>query len=239
MAKKRVPFAYKVVIAILAPLAYVLTKRQWRGRENFPGDGGFIVAANHISSMDFLPLVHMLAWWVRPPQVLAKESLFRVPVVGAAMRGMGMIPVYRGTAKAGWALKDAAKALEEGGLVLIYPEGTVTRDPDTWPMRGRPGAVRLALETGRPLVPVAQWGAQRMLPKGHKCPRVFPRTRVKMLVGKPLDLSDLRDSPNREAAVKQGTERLMVTLGQMVGELRGLQPPDQPYNQFTKRKDQP
>jgi 1-acyl-sn-glycerol-3-phosphate acyltransferase len=234
MSKKPVPLGYKIVIAILAPLAYVVTKRTWRGRENLPQGPGFIVAANHISSLDFLPLVQFLVWWARPPQALAKQSLFDAPVVGLAMRSMGMIPVLRGTASAGRALDGAKKALADGGLVLIYPEGTVTRDPAVWPMRGRPGAVRLALETGAPLVPVAQWGAQRLLPRGRKCPRLFPRTRVYVTAGPAIDLSDLAAWEDQAAAVRAGTERLMRTLTEMVGELRGETPPAEPYNQFAQ-----
>ncbi|MDR1635569.1 MAG: 1-acyl-sn-glycerol-3-phosphate acyltransferase [Bifidobacteriaceae bacterium] len=233
MSKPPVPFGYKVVIAILAPLAFLLTRRTWRGRENLPQDEGFIVAANHISSLDFLPLAHFLAWSARPPQALAKQSLFDMPVVGTAMRAMGMIPVRRGTASAARALDGAAKVLEEGGLVLIYPEGTVTRDPQLWPMRGRPGAVKLALETGAPLVPVAQWGAQRMLPRGRKCPRLCPRCKVSLVAGPALDLSDLAVWEDRGAAVRVGAERLMRALAEMVGELRGETPPPEPYNQFA------
>jgi 1-acyl-sn-glycerol-3-phosphate acyltransferase len=131
-------------------------------------------------------------------------------------------------------LDGARKALAEGAVVLIYPEGTVTRDPDTWPMRGRPGAVKLALETGAPLVPVAQWGAQRMLPRGSKCPRILPRTKVSVVAGPAIDLSDLAVWEDRQAAIKAGTSRLMDVLTEMVAELRGQEPPEQPYNQFAK-----
>jgi 1-acyl-sn-glycerol-3-phosphate acyltransferase len=237
MPKLPVPFAYKVVIAILAPLAYLLTTRTWRGRQNLRQEGGFIVAANHISSIDFIPLVHFLVWWARPPQALAKQSLFDTPIVGAAMRGMKMIPVQRGTVAAGRSLEGAEKAIAEGGLVLIYPEGTVTRDPQTWPMRGRPGAVRLALDTGAPLIPVAQWGAQRLMPRGQKFPRLCPRTRVQVTAGPALDLSDLAGWEDRNAAVRAGTERLMRVLSEMTGQLRGQTPPAEPYNQFAG-KDQ-
>ncbi|MDR1119176.1 MAG: 1-acyl-sn-glycerol-3-phosphate acyltransferase, partial [Bifidobacteriaceae bacterium] len=110
MRKPPVPFAYKVVIAILAPLSFLITRRTWRGRENLPQTGGYVAAANHISNLDFLAVVHMLSWWARPPQALAKESLFKIPVIGAAMRGMGMIPVRRGTASAASALEGGEAA---------------------------------------------------------------------------------------------------------------------------------
>ncbi|MDR1392696.1 MAG: 1-acyl-sn-glycerol-3-phosphate acyltransferase [Bifidobacteriaceae bacterium] len=235
MLKPPVPFAYKVVIAILAPISWAITKRVWRGRENLPGRGGFVAAANHISNLDFLPLVHLLVWWARPPQALAKESLFKIPLIGPAMRGMKMIPVRRGTASASTALDGGEQAIREGGLVLVYPEGTVTRDPETWPMRGRPGAVRLALDTGCPLIPVAQWGAQRILPYHSKRPHLWPRSRVELQVGPAIDLTDLTGLPDRAEAARLGTERLMATLTEMVAKLRGQTPPAEPYNQFAGR----
>ncbi|MDR2372765.1 MAG: 1-acyl-sn-glycerol-3-phosphate acyltransferase [Bifidobacteriaceae bacterium] len=235
MSKPPVPLGYKIVIAILAPLSFLMTRRTWRGSENFPAEGGFIAAANHISSFDFLAVVHFLVWLARPPQALAKQSLFDAPVVGAAMRSMKMIPVHRGTASAGRSLAGAEAAIAEGGLVLVYPEGTVTRDPAGWPMRGRPGAVRLALDTGAPLIPVAQWGAQRLLPRGRKFPRVFPRTRVEVQAGPAIDLSDLAAWPDRGAAARVGTERLMRVLTEMVAQLRGQTPPAEPHNQFASK----
>jgi 1-acyl-sn-glycerol-3-phosphate acyltransferase len=234
MSNPPVPFGYKIVIAILTPLSYLLTKRTWRGRENLPKGRAFIAAANHISSMDWLPAVHYLARCARPPQVLVKESLFKLPIVGAAMRSMGMIPVYRGTSRAGRALEGAEKVLAAGGLVMIYPEGTVTRDPQLWPMRGRPGAVKLALDTGVPLIPVAQWGAQHLLPRGHKFPRLFGRTRVQIEAGPAVDLAGLAQWEDRQEAVRVGTERLMRRITDLEAGLRGEQPPAKPYDQFAK-----
>ncbi|MDR2252585.1 MAG: 1-acyl-sn-glycerol-3-phosphate acyltransferase [Bifidobacteriaceae bacterium] len=230
-----VPFVYKLVIAVLLPFSHLLTKRTWRGREHLPAGGAFVAAANHISNLDFLCVAHLLVRWARPPKVLAKDSLFRAPVVGAAMRGMGMISVARRTAQAAGALTDARAAVDRGEVVLIYPEGTVTRDPDVWPMLGRPGAARLALETGAPLIPVAQWGAQRLLPYHSKRVRVCPRTKVQVAVGPPIDLSDLAAWDDRAAAARVGTERLMRTLTEMVGELRSETPPAEPYDQFARK----
>ncbi|MDR2453686.1 MAG: 1-acyl-sn-glycerol-3-phosphate acyltransferase [Bifidobacteriaceae bacterium] len=233
MRKPAVPFTYKVAVAILAPIATLLTRKTWRGREHLPQAGGYVVAANHLSNIDFLVVIKLLSWWARPPQVLAKESLFRVPVLGPAMRAMGMIPVRRGTAQAAAALDGGEAAIRAGRVVLVYPEGTVTRDPRQWPMRGRPGAVRLALATGCPLVPLAQWGAQRILPYHTKKLRLFPPTKVALQLGPPLDLSDLAAWEDRAAAARVGTERLMGALTAMVAELRGETPPAEPYNQFA------
>ncbi|MDR1798478.1 MAG: 1-acyl-sn-glycerol-3-phosphate acyltransferase [Bifidobacteriaceae bacterium] len=232
-SQPKVPFAYKAIIAILMPPTVTITRHTWQGQENFPTEGGFIVAANHLSNLDFLPLVQMLTRLARPPKVLAKESLFRAPIVGPAMKSMGHVPVYRGTAKAAAALQGAHAALDKGEIILIYPEGTITKDPDYWPMLGRPGAVRLALDTGAPLVPVAQWGAQRLLPRHKKLPHLLPPTRITMTIGQPIDLSDLAARPDTSQAAREGTTRLMATITTMLAALRGGQPPAKPFDQFN------
>ena len=78
-----------------------------------------------------------------------------------------------------------------GECVVVYPEGTITRDPDLWPMAGKSGAARIALATGCPVIPIGQWGAQDLLAPYAKKPDLFPRKPVTMKVGDPVDLSDL------------------------------------------------
>jgi hypothetical protein len=92
------------------------------------------------------------------------------------------------------------------------------------------------LDTGCPLIPVAQWGAQRILPYRSKRLRLCPPTPVEVQAGPAIDLSDLAAWPDRTAAARAGTERLMRVLTQMVGELRGEQPPAEPYNQFARKE---
>ncbi|WP_157683716.1 lysophospholipid acyltransferase family protein [Microlunatus soli] len=200
-----------------------LTVRDWRGTEKLPGadTGGVILAVNHISNVDPLVVGTFVARNGLWPRFLAKESLFGVPLLGAALRGIGQIPVHRRSAAARDALQHAVIALEQGGCVVIYPEGTITDDPLLWPMNGRSGAARLALQTGRPLIPVGQWGAERILyGKKRGWPRFLPRQRISMLVGDPVDLSDLRDRPVAEGA-RLATERLMDAITDLVAELRG------------------
>ncbi|MCL2803697.1 MAG: 1-acyl-sn-glycerol-3-phosphate acyltransferase [Micrococcales bacterium] len=228
------PFAYKVVVTILLVPTLLLTRRHWRGRDNIPSQGGFVAAVNHISNLDFLAAVHLLTIWAGPPKVLVKDSLMRLPLLGAILKAMGLIEVKRGTAQAGASLTQAAKALQAGECVMIYPEGTLTHDPDLWPMRGRPGAVRLALQTGAPLVPIAQWGAHRILPPRSRLPRLWPPKPVNFIVGQPLDLSDFATWEDQAAAATEGTKRLMATITAMEAELRGESPPDEPYNQFAE-----
>jgi 1-acyl-sn-glycerol-3-phosphate acyltransferase len=230
----RVPWAYRLVIAILLVPAWLLMRRRWMGREHIPAGGGFVAAANHVSNLDFLASVHLLTWWAGAPKVLIKDSILRVPVVGQLLRAAGFIEVKRNTAAAASSLSGAEAALHQGECVLVYPEGTITKDPNLWPMRGRPGAVRLALDADVPLIPVAQWGPQELLPPKAKFPRLFPPTRVYVQVGPPVNLDDLKGRPDRAAAVREGTERLMAVLTAMVAQLRGETPPAVAFNQFAE-----
>lgn len=208
-------------------LVDLLTRRDWRRVEKLPTASaeGAILAVNHISNVDPLVVGTFVARNGLWPRFLAKESLFGVPVLGAGLRGIGQIPVQRRTTAARDALQHAVAAVQNGGCVVIYPEGTITDDPQLWPMAGRTGAARLALQTGRPLIPIGQWGAQRILfGKTRGWPRILPRKTISMLVGDPVELSDLRDRPLAEAA-RLATERLMVAITELVAELRGSAPP--------------
>jgi len=238
-AQPPVPLAYKFVIGVLLWPSLILTRRRWQGRDNIPASGGFVAAANHVSNLDFLCTVHLLTIWAIAPKVLVKDSLRRVPVVGALLKGSGMIFVRRGTTQAASSLVEGQQALQSGECVLVYPEGTITKDPAGWPMRGRPGAVRLALDAGVPLVPMAQWGPQRLLPPKSKFPRLFPPTKVTILVGPALDLADLAGWEDRAAAAREGTDRLMAAITALEAQLRGEEPPAEPFDQFAGPAPEP
>jgi 1-acyl-sn-glycerol-3-phosphate acyltransferase len=188
--------------------------------ERIPREGAFILTPNHYS--DFDPLVSAYVLWRggRVPRFLAKASLFEVPVLGWVMRRTGQIPVER--AGGGVDPLLAARRLVDDRLaVIIYPEGTLTRDPDLWPMRGKPGAARLALQHGIPVVPLATWGAQRVLPRWSKRISFFPRKDIEALVGEPVDLSRWHGRANDPQAVTEATAAIMQAVAQLVGELRG------------------
>lgn len=174
-----------LVIAIVKPLSALLTKRLWRGQERIPRTGGVIIAANHLSWADPFTLGHFVYAAHRVPRFLAKESLFRFPVTGPLLRSARQIPVHRGERDGSAAMSDAVRALGRGEAILIYPEGTITKDPDQWPMQGKTGVARLALMSGAPVVPVAQWGPQDLLPAFRRF-RFFPRHTVRVLAGEPL-----------------------------------------------------
>nr|WP_232530953.1 lysophospholipid acyltransferase family protein [Microlunatus antarcticus] len=221
----------KVLNVVLAPLS----RRDWAGTDRLPATGGVIVVANHISNADPLALGQFLAYAGRWPRFLAKSSLFGVPLVGGLLRGAGQIPVERGSSHAGDALAAARAALTEGRAVVVYPEGTITFDPDLWPMRGRTGAARLALATGCPVVPVGQWGAEEFLHgRTVGVPRFWARPTLRMLVGAPVPLDDLRDRPVDAAVLRDATERIMGALTVLVEQLRGE---TAPVERFDPRAD--
>lgn len=223
--RRRLPLAYKGIAAILRPLLMVLTKRDWQGVEHLSTPGGLVVCPNHISHVDVLTFAHLLYDHDRPPFFLGKEEVFRVPVVGALLRAAEQVPVYRETGQAATAYRAAVAAVRAGKTVAIYPEGTLTREPDLWPMRGKTGAARVALETGCPVLPVAQWGPQDLLGPYERRFSLFPRKTMHLRVGAPVDLSDLMGQPMSRSLLEQATERIMAAITAELEVLRGEQAP--------------
>ena len=225
-----IPWSYKVVIATVRPMLAVITRRSWSGAEHIPRTGGFIVASNHYSEVDPLMLAHFLVDQGRPPFFLAKSSLFEVPLLGPALRHLGQVPVYRASSRARDALDAARDALAEGKPIAIMPEGTLTRDPDMWPMKARPGVGRLALTSRAPVVPVGQWGAQEVLDRYARRPgNLLKRPVQHIKAGPPVDLSDLYDRADEPRAHVEATARVMAAVTALVAELRGETPPPVPY----------
>lgn len=213
-------FWESVAVVIIKPLSHLLVRHDWRRADRLPRTGGVIVATNHLSLTDPVLLGHFLWAAGRWPVVLAKSSLFKVPVLGRVLVALRAIPVYRGRSDANTSLTDAEERLAEGGCILFYPEGTITRDPGLWPMAGKTGAARLALETGAPVIPIAHWGAQELLPYGEKRPRLFPRKSFKVIAGDPVDLSGFAGRP------AEATAEIMRALTLLLAELRGEKAPD-------------
>ena len=233
--------AYRVIAAVVRPFLRLTTRRDWRGTEHLHRPGGFIVAANHVTELDPLATAHALYDNGIAPRALAKAGLFRVPVLGALLRATGQVPVDRGTSRAAEALDDALRALDQGEVVLVFPEGTLTRDPDLWPMVGKTGVARLALASRAPVVPVAQWGAQELLPRYGRRLRPFPRKRVTVLVGEPVALDDLYDRPRGAAVLREATERVLDAITRLLEEIRGEEAPSPRFDlhehpEYTARR---
>ncbi len=218
------PRTTRVIVFILRPLLMVLTKRDWKGAEKLPPTGGYVLAPNHISHVDPFLISHFMVDHGVTPRFLAKDTLMTGGIVGAILRSAEQIPVRRRTANAKDSLGPAEAAVRDGLVVTIYPEGTITRDPAAWPMSGYTGAVRVALSTGAPLVPLMQWGPQEILWPYSKKPRLLPRKTIHIRVGDPIDLSDLEDQELNEKVLRTATDRLMDTLTAMMAEVRGELP---------------
>lgn len=221
--KSRLTFAF--LANTLRPVMNLLMRKEWEGLENLPRDTGFIACPNHVTEIDPVVVGHFFYNQNIMPRYLAKASLFKVPVLGPALRATNQVPVDRITNGASSSLKAARTVIDAGGALIVYPEGTLTRDPDLWPMRGRTGAARLALQTGAPVVPVAHWGAEAVLPRYSKKIHLWPRRTVRLRVGPPVDLSDLQGRPMTKALLETATDRIMDSLTALVGELRGETPP--------------
>lgn len=217
--------AYRAVSWVVRPVLFAVTRRDWRGAEHLPTTSGFIAAANHLSSFDPLTFVHYLFDNGREPRILAKSNLWKVPVLGWILTATRMIPVARGSVDAGESLRVATQELRDGACVAIFPEGTLTRDPDMWPMTGKTGMARLALASRVPVVPIAQWGAQDVLGRYSKLLKPFPRKLVHVHAGPPVDLSDLYDRPIDMATLREATDRVLDAIAELLGEIRGEQPP--------------
>lgn len=230
--EKSRPSVFWPLAAVIAPLIALLFKLEIEGAEKLPREGAYVLAPNHYSESD--PLAIALAVWKagRAPRFMAKESLFRVPVLGWILRITGMVPVARSSsaASAKQTLETSESLVKLGRGVIVYPEGTLTRDPDMWPMRGKTGAVRLALAGDIPLIPMAQWGCQAVLPRYGKL-KLWPLRRpVKVIFGDPVDLSAFRGADNQPAGLVAATDVVMADVAQLLAKLRGEPAPAERWN---------
>ena len=223
-------WAFSLAVPILKPLMLAITKRTWEGGENVPATGGCIVVFNHISHADPLTAAHFVYDHGRIPRYLAKSGLFKNKALGFFLRGAGQIPVERLSRNAKGAYDAAVAAVRAGECVVVYPEGTLSRDPDLWPMTGKSGAARIALETGAPVIPVGQWGAQGVLPPYSSRPRLVPRQHVYMKAGDPVDLADLLTQPRTAETINTATARIMSAIVALVEELRGETAPTERFD---------
>jgi 1-acyl-sn-glycerol-3-phosphate acyltransferase len=217
---------WRVVWLVFYGPVSALCKVRYRNIDGIPEQGPALIVVNHVSHVDPFLVGKLVIDAGRTPRFLAKDTIFAVPVVGAAMRRMGHIPVRRGTLEARHSFGAALDALRDGRVLVMHPEGTVTRDPDGWPMIGKSGAARLALLAPEvPLIPVAQWGVQNSIDLYRKKVRLFPRPRHELAVGSPIDLDEYRSRPVDAKTLRAATDLIMRRLRADVAELRGVPAP--------------
>lgn len=230
MATSRRGWALTLVIKLLHGPMMALTKRDWRGTRHLPAEGGCVLATNHVSEFDPIPFGHFVIDNGRLPRFLGKAEVFAVPVIGKIVTAAGQIPVYRKSTDAAKAFSAAVAAVEAGECVVVYPEGTISRDPDLWPMVGKTGAARIALTTGCPVIPCAQWGPNHLLPPYERKPRLFPRKTMHVWAGPPVDLSDLQGQPLTSAVLAQATVRIMAAITSLLEQIRGETAPPERFD---------
>jgi 1-acyl-sn-glycerol-3-phosphate acyltransferase len=219
-------FWIRAWVIILYPVISVLFRFRWRNLQRVtpPAEGGVLIAINHLSHVDTVLMAKLVWMSGRVPRFLIKSGVFDWPVIGRMMHGAGQIPVYRGTADAAQSLHDAVAALEQGEAVVIYPEGTTTKDPDNWPMLAKTGIARLVLSCPDiPVVPVGQWGPQQM--GGFSVKRLGRRRTSYASVGEPLDMTRFRGKEPSGMLLREITDEIMSAVRDEVAALRGEQPP--------------
>lgn len=220
------------------PLTRLLAKRINKGAERMPARGPVILVLNHISHLDPVYDAVFVHKTRRTPRFLAKNTLWEKPLVKQVMTGAGQIPVYRGSMQARESLKHAADAVDKGRVVVVYPEGTITRDPNGWPMTSRTGVGWLALDNLDKdvlVLPAARWGTLSILDAYQKKFRLLPRARISTTIGEPVDLSKYKGRPVTNQLAREVTDLLMHKVSDLLGEIRGETPPAEFYR-YAKPK---
>lgn len=225
MARRRLGFWRRFCVAVVKPTLTVWTRRAWSGMEHIPATGGAILVANHISHADPLVCAHYVYDAGRWPRFLGKASVFRLPAIGSILHQVGQIPVERGSMDAARSLDSLVAAISAGDAVIVYPEGTITREPELWPMRGKTGAARLALATGVPVIPIVMWGPERMFDPRTKKVGLRPRIPITVTAGPPVDLSRWLGTEPTKATLAEMTDEIMLRLRDLLAEIRGGTPP--------------
>lgn len=206
---------------VLIPPIWLWFEWRFEGFEHIPAEGAALVACNHISNFDPLAHGYFLVKAGRRPRFLATVELFRNPISGPVLRGAGQIPVHRGSGETA-PVEFGARALRQGEVVVVYPESTVSRNPDLSPMRGKTGVARLSLTADVPVIPLAVWGSGPVWRRGRRSMRFGRPIWVK--AGPPLDFSEYEDRTDDPAALRAVTNEVMAQLSVLVDDLRARYP---------------
>jgi len=222
--------------AVFYPLTLLLAKRRMEGLEHVPERGPALLVCNHVSYLDPVYTAVFVHRAKRVPRFLAKASLWNVPVLGRVLSGSLQIPVSRGSADAGESLAAARASFADDGVVVIYPEGTITRDEAGWPMAARSGAARLALDSDVPVIPVVHWGTLSVYDHYRRRFRPSWRSTITVRAGEPLPMDDIRAraeeaGPDRDRAtevalLRETTDRMMTAVRELLSGVRGEPAPE-------------
>ena len=193
------------------------------GLEHIPPDGPVIVASNHLSYLDGLAVAYGVHRAGRRPRFLTKSGLFKVPVIGPALRGLGMIPVDRGTRAAPASLDNAKAALERGEVVVVFPEGTTSTAPDLALGRPKTGTARLALASGMEIVPCATWGGQWVWTK-HLGVHPRPLQDVWVCFGEPISVKEYLGREDDREAWREVSGRVMDEIAALLAVPKAAKP---------------
>ncbi|HEY9276137.1 MAG TPA: lysophospholipid acyltransferase family protein, partial [Candidatus Nanopelagicaceae bacterium] len=229
-------WAFRIGAGVLRPLLNLIVKKDWRGAENLPRSGAAIVVCNHLSYLDPLTFTHFLYNNGRAPRYLGKEAVFKVPFIGWFIKQAGQIPVKRESKDAVLGFEHAIAVLKAGHLLGVYPEGTLTRDENLWPMRAKTGVARLAIMTGVPVYPCASWGPEKIIPPYGRKIRLFPRTKVSVIMGDKIKLDNWRDS-NNQSDIEAATDAIMDEITKLLEILRSESAPKVRFD--PKKSDLP
>ena len=219
--KPKAGFWIRLCVVILYPLDAVLFRIRWHNLDRVtpPAEGGVMIALNHLSHVDTIVMARFVWQSGRVPRFMIKAGMFTKPILRQIMTGAKQIPVYRGTQDAAQSLSAAVQALADGEAIVIYPEGTTTKDPDNWPMVAKTGIARLALlSPDTPIIPVGQWGAQKR--HGLSLERFFKRRTAQASVGNPVDLSRFRGAEPTAETLREITDTIMTAVRDEVAMLR-------------------
>jgi 1-acyl-sn-glycerol-3-phosphate acyltransferase len=216
-----------VAASLFYPAQWVTGRRRFVGEQHIPNPGPAIIVVNHISYLDPVHTAVFVHHAGRVPRFMAKHTIMDLPLIGLLARRLEQIPVYRGGGDAKESLRAAIDALGKGRSVIIYPEGTITRDPDFWPMRARTGVARLALECDVPVIPVVHWNTHLVYDHYHgKKFRPLPRRTIVTQAGPPVDLSTFRGRPVDGTLLREVTDHIMRSVRDLLADVRGEPAPE-------------
>lgn len=221
---------------VFYPATRLLSRTRVSGLHHLPAEGPALLVFNHVSHLDPVFDAVTVHRGARVPRFLAKNTLWNVPVLGRTLTGVDQIPVYRGTSDAQRSLRDAHGALRRGKVLLIYPDGTITKDPDGWPMNPKLGVAHLALTNDVPVIPAARWGTREIYDGYAKRFRPFPPKPVTYKFGAPLDLAEYRGREHDTAVLREVARLIMSRSRELLGEIRDEQPPEEFHSPVRKRK---